>query len=176
MGYLDQGPRNLHFCKYAWWFMKCLPLRPTALSWTGLSDFNFTFHFHTLEKEMATHSSVLARIIPGTEEPGGLPSIGSHKSRTWLKRLSSNSPQTEQFFSLILDKISVQQNKKFSRPCIFERLYHSILFITCTEQHNKWYLHQQLLNEIFSLLSSSWERKFQTYFLVSVARKGAFSW
>ena len=129
-----------------------------------------------LEKEMATHSSILAWIIPGTEEPGGLPSIGSHKSQTWLKRLSSNSPQTEQFFSLILDKISVQQNKKFSRPCIFERLYHSILFITCTEQHNKWYLHQQLLNEIFSLLSSSWERKFQTYFLVSVARKGAFSW
>ena len=42
-----------------------------------LSDFTFTFHFHALEKEMATHSSVLAWRIPGTAEPGGLPSMGS---------------------------------------------------------------------------------------------------
>ena len=46
---------------------------------TRLSDFPFTFHFHALEKEMATHSSVLARRIPGTGEPGGLPSMGSHR-------------------------------------------------------------------------------------------------
>ena len=48
-------------------------------SWTRLSDFPFTFHFHALEKEMATHSSVLAWRIPGTGEPGGLPSLGSHR-------------------------------------------------------------------------------------------------
>ena len=46
-----------------------------------LRDFTFTFHFHALEKEMATHSSVLAWRIPGTEEPGGLPSMGSHRLR-----------------------------------------------------------------------------------------------
>ena len=46
---------------------------------TRLSDFTFTFHFHALEKGMATHSSVLAWRIPGTEEPGGLPSMGSHR-------------------------------------------------------------------------------------------------
>ena len=46
---------------------------------TRLSDFIFTFHFHALEKEMATHSSVFAWRIPGTEEPGGLPSVGSHR-------------------------------------------------------------------------------------------------
>ena len=46
---------------------------------TQLSDFTFTFHFHALEKEMATHSSVLSWRILGTEEPGGLPSIGSHR-------------------------------------------------------------------------------------------------
>ena len=46
---------------------------------TRLSDFTFTFHFHTLEKEMATHSSVLAWRIPGTREPGGLPSMESHR-------------------------------------------------------------------------------------------------
>ena len=50
-----------------------------AKSGTRLSDFTFTFHFHALEKEMATHSSVLAWRIPGTGEPGGLPSMGSHK-------------------------------------------------------------------------------------------------
>ena len=50
-----------------------------AKSWTGLSDFTFTFHFYALGKEMATHSSVLALRIPGTGEPGGLPSMGSHR-------------------------------------------------------------------------------------------------
>ena len=46
---------------------------------TRLSDFTFTFHFHSLEKEMATYSSILAWRIPGTGEPGGLPSMGSHR-------------------------------------------------------------------------------------------------
>ena len=50
-----------------------------AEGWTWLSDFIFTFHFHALEKEVATHSSVLAWRIPGMGEPGGLPSMGSHK-------------------------------------------------------------------------------------------------
>ena len=49
---------------------------------TRLSDFPFTFHFHALEKEMAIHSNVLAWRIPGTVEPGGLPSVGSHRSDT----------------------------------------------------------------------------------------------
>ena len=52
-----------------------------AKSWTWLSDFTFTFHFHALEKEMATHSSVLAWRIPGMGEPGGLLSMGSHRVR-----------------------------------------------------------------------------------------------
>ena len=46
---------------------------------TRLSNFTFAFHFHALEKEMATHSSVLAWRIPGTGEPGGLPSMGSRR-------------------------------------------------------------------------------------------------
>ena len=50
-----------------------------AKSPIGLSDFTFTFHFHALGKEMATHSSVLAWRIPGTVEPGGLLSMGSHR-------------------------------------------------------------------------------------------------
>ena len=55
-------------------------LQPMGLlSQTRLSDFTFTFHFHTLEKEMATRSSVLAWRMTGTGEPGGLPSVGSHR-------------------------------------------------------------------------------------------------
>ena len=53
-------------------------VRGVAKSRTRLSDVTFTFHFHALEKEKATHSSVLAWRIPGTGEPGGLPSMGSH--------------------------------------------------------------------------------------------------
>jgi len=58
----------------AWW----AAVHGVAKSWTPLSNFTFTFHFHALEKEMATHSSVLALRIPETGEPGGLPSMGSH--------------------------------------------------------------------------------------------------
>ena len=57
----------------------CAAVHGVAKSRTRLSDFTFTFHFHALEKEMATHSSVLAWRIPGTGEPGGLPSMGSHR-------------------------------------------------------------------------------------------------
>ena len=59
----------------AWW----AAVHGVTKGWTWLSDFTFTFHFHALEKEMATHSSVLAWRIPGTGEPGGLPSMGSHR-------------------------------------------------------------------------------------------------
>ena len=60
---------------WAWW----AAVHGVAKSRTRLSDFPFTFHFHALEKEMATHSSVLAWRIPGMGEPGGLPSMGSHR-------------------------------------------------------------------------------------------------
>ena len=56
-----------------------LPVHGVAEGRTRLIDFTFTFHFHALEKDMATHSSVLAWRIPGTGEPGGLPSMGSHR-------------------------------------------------------------------------------------------------
>ena len=59
----------------------CAAVHGVARSWTRLSDFTFTFHFYALEKEMATHSRVLALRIPGTGAPGGLPSMGSHRVR-----------------------------------------------------------------------------------------------
>ena len=59
----------------AWW----AAVHGVTKSQTRLSNFTFTFHFHALEKEMATRSSVLAWRIPGTGEPRGLPSVGSHR-------------------------------------------------------------------------------------------------
>ena len=57
-----------------WWAV----VHGVAKSQTQLSDFTFTFHFHALEKEMTTHPNVLTWRIPGTREPSGLPSMGSH--------------------------------------------------------------------------------------------------
>ena len=62
-------------CGRAWW----AAVHGVVKSWTRLSDFTFTFHFYALEKEMATHFSVLAWRILGTGEPGGLLSMGSHR-------------------------------------------------------------------------------------------------
>ena len=59
----------------AWWAV----VHGVAKSRTRLSDFTFTFHFHALEKDVATHSSTLAGRIPGSAEPGGLPSMGLHR-------------------------------------------------------------------------------------------------
>ena len=101
---MEVGPPNSHFYHTLWVVLiwgegnvtllqySCLEkpmhggawkaaVHGVAKSQTWLSDFAFTFHFHALEKEMATHSSVLAWRIPGTGEPGGLPSMGSHRVR-----------------------------------------------------------------------------------------------
>ena len=69
-----QTTTQLH-SSHTWW----ATVHWVAKSQTRLSDFTFTFHFHALDKEMATHSSVLAWRIPGTGEVGGLPSMGSHR-------------------------------------------------------------------------------------------------
>ena len=74
----------------AWW----ATVHGVANSRTRLSNFIFTFHFPALEKEMATHSSVLAWRIPGTGEPGGL----GLQSRTRLNRLSSSSSRENSLF------------------------------------------------------------------------------
>ena len=102
-----------------WWTV----VHGVVKSRTRLSDFTFTFHFLALEKEMATHSSVLAWRIPGMGELDGLPSLGS-QSRTRLKRLSSSSSneitvyqkdmrgaQTSLWTQLIRDTISSISSK-----------------------------------------------------------------
>ena len=72
-----------------WW--AAVHVHGVTKSRTRLSDFPFTFHFHALEKEVATHSSVLAWRIPGTGEPGGLPSMGSHRVGHDCSDLAANS-------------------------------------------------------------------------------------
>ena len=70
----------------AWW----AAVHGVAKSQARLSDFTFTFHFHALEEEMATHSSVFAWRIPGMGEPGGLSSMGLHSQTRLLLRSSSS--------------------------------------------------------------------------------------
>ena len=84
-------------------------------SWTRLSDFTFIFHFHALEKEMATHSSVLAWRIPGTGELGGLPSMGSHRVGHGWSDLAAAAIKKEMLPSfLFLEKFIKNYNSYFS--------------------------------------------------------------
>ena len=103
----------------AWW----AAVRGVAKSWTWLRDFTFTFHFHALEKKMATHSSVLAWRTPGTGEPGGLPSMGSHRvghdwsnlaaaaaaesDERWVFRLVSQRIIKHFLFHLLLQRVNL---------------------------------------------------------------------
>ena len=77
----------------AWW----AAIYGVAQSWTQLNDFTFTFQFHALEKEMATHSSVLAWRIPGAVEPGGLLSMGSQRvGHDWSNLAAAAAAATKQ--------------------------------------------------------------------------------
>ena len=98
------APHTSTFClenpmdRGAWW----AAVHGVAKSWTQLSDFTFTFHFHVLEKEMATHSSVLAWRIPGTREPGGLPSMGSHRvGHAWSNLAAAAAISLREEFQII---------------------------------------------------------------------------
>ena len=95
-----------------------------------LSDFTFTFHFHALEKEMATHSSALAWRIPGTGEPGGLLSMGSHRvGHDW-----SNLAAAADFYT--------------TTNHIEEITYSKMLIST----NSAWWIHSYLLNDCLILL------------------------
>ena len=101
----------------AWW----ATVHGVAKSQTWLSDFIFTFHFPALEKEMATHSSVLAWRIPGTAEPVGLPSTGSHRVRHDWSDLVAAAASVFLVLKgcLILDRCSV--NICWIKQCLLSR-------------------------------------------------------
>ena len=93
----------------AWW----AAVHGVAKSWTQLSDFTFIFYLHTLEKEMATHSSVLTWGIPGTGEPGGLPSMGSHRVRHDWSNLAVAVAAAEGIFGYLVKawKLKIHQTQ-----------------------------------------------------------------
>ena len=100
-----------------------------AKSQTWLSDFTFTFHFPALEKEMATHSSVLAWRIPGTAEPGGLPSMGSHRvGHDWsnLAAAAAAAARDGKEWEKYISKEKLFQGKKLNNlkisPIIFTHM------------------------------------------------------
>ena len=108
----------------AWW----AAVHGVARSRIWLSDFSFAFHSHALEKEMATHCSVLAWRIPGTGEPGGLPSMGSHRVGHDWSDLAAAAPapchkETLAFISCI-SKNFLKADTLSSRRFIFRSLVH----------------------------------------------------
>ena len=107
----------------AWW----AAVHGVAKSRTWLSDFTFTFHFHALEKEMATHSSVLAWRIPGTAEPGGLPSMGSHRvRRDWhnLAAAAAADKNTAVGCHALLQGVFLTQGSNPGLPHCRQMFYH----------------------------------------------------
>ena len=106
----------------AWW----ATIQGVAQSWTRLRDFTFMFHFHALEKEMATHSSVLAWRISGMGEPGELPSMGSHRVGHYLAVAATKISLT---FFKELEQISLKfiwnhSSVQFSRSGVSNSLRH----------------------------------------------------
>ena len=119
----------------AWW----AAVHGVAKSLTRLSDFPFIFYFHALEKEMATHSSVLAWRIPGTVEPGGLPSMGSHRVGHDLSDLAAAAAGSFEHF------LSVPAPPLFIWAILYEWLHNNpingypvTLFNLLT--NNRWFL------------------------------------
>ena len=94
---------------------------------TRLSDFSFTFHFHALEKEMATHSSVLAWRIPGMGEPHGLPSMGSHRVGHDWSDLAAAAGVTQFLFSSSRPAVNLSQLMNGQHPTFLPVLY--LIFI-----------------------------------------------
>ena len=126
-----------------------------------LSDFTFTFHFHASEEEMATHSSVLAQRIPGTGEPGGLPSMGSHRvghvsgsSSSPLQEVSQPLTQAD-WFENVFKHLSHQRCHQKARQ---GNRYKTVILTlkntnTCLYKEIRWILQncQEFLSDMFML-------------------------
>ena len=135
----------------AWW----AAVHGVAEGWTRLSDFTFTFHFHALEKERATHSSLLAWRIPGTGKPGGLPSMGSHRVRHDWSDLAvaamTSSPKDLDFNRACLEQCWCKSTKVFLKLCQVEQ-YAFCLYIAITANTLwVWTYGENLANELFIL-------------------------
>ena len=138
---MDWGP---------WW----AAVPGVAKSRTRLSDFPFTFHFHALEKEMATHSSALAWRIPGMGEPGGLPSLGLHRVGHDWTDLAAAAAETSKFSNKItrvifpaLYKMCVSWRQKWKMM----QFHHSFSFGLCAFRFNTFNKYTKKVNPLVSL-------------------------
>ena len=127
----------------AWW----AAVHGVTRSRTWLSDFTLFFHFHALEKEMATHSNVLAWRIPGTGEPGGLPSLGSHRvGHDWSDLAAAVAGGINHYWNR--DAYAAKKEKEKSLQRFYDFQQYSKI--------NKWYLTYTLKSQI-SLLNGGWK-------------------
>jgi len=120
----------------AWW----AAVHGIAKSRTRLSDFTFTFPFHALEKEMATHSSVLAWRIPGTAEPGGLPSMGSHRVWHDWSDLAAAAAEVHKVICLGFTSKIISKGGKWVRGYRLNKIDHELsryIFSCCV--HCLWF-------------------------------------
>ena len=116
-----------------WW----AAVHGVAKSQTRLSDFTFPFHFHALEKEMATHSSILAWRIPGTVEPGGLPSMGWHRvGHDWsdLTATAAASPSPVMFSAFTCKRVDLALFLRWQEPTSL-KVYHKYIKLWNLTRH-----------------------------------------
>ena len=104
---------------------------------TRLNDFTFTFHFHVLEKEMATHFSVLAWRIPGTGEPGGLPSVGSHRVRhDWSNLAAAAAVVNFMLYEFLFNRLYWKVSSKWLHHLNFYQRWMIIPVVLYPRQHS----------------------------------------
>ena len=142
----------------AWW----AAVHGVHRRWTRLSDFTFTFHFHALEKELATHSSVLAWRIPGKGETGRLPSMGSHRVRHDWSDLAAAAAAREWIW-----KVLIRKGKKFF---YFWCLY-MMIKINFFCNHFVIYVTEVIMLHIFNLYSAVCQP-----YIDKTKRRESFSW
>ena len=138
----------------AWW----ATVHGVAKSRPGLSDFTFTFHFHALEKEMKTHSSVLAWRISGTGEPGGLLSMGSHRVGHNWSDLAAAAAYINDMIHIYLHIYGMgfpggSDSKKSvcnsGDPGLIPELGRSFLFSLGLQNHSRWWLQIRIFFVIY---------------------------
>ena len=133
---------------------------------TWLSGFTFTFHFHALEKEMATHSNVLAWRIPGTGKPGGLPSMGSHRvGHDW----SDLAIKPTDKINMLSKDFSASNDHMFFIFQFVDMVYHVNWFAYTEESLHPWDKPNLIIvYELFILFARIWLRIFASMFISDI--------